>query len=275
MLNDWQVEFDTVSSWGCGGCFPFLPKPRLAQTRAKPGFPLVLLEDSISLKTGAVSPRPAGGGNWARRRLTWRLVLLEGVVDEREEKHDGGVGFLGVLHQVAFLEVTIPLLLHIIFGEGDVLHTAVLTALFHGLEYHRACLRWGVEVGKKHRVFRSSQQLRSPTTWPSCAIFRTKPYQDKGPEAVGWYVSNCKLLPQVKWTETLLRMLFPNIDLGRCGWQPGSDWSQTVVDRLLGGHAQGWKGFSKGIFINIKGWEGQNPLSSAPCSTLTSCVILG
>lgn len=45
------------------GIFSFLPKPRLAQTGAKPDFPLVLLEDGISLKTGALSPRPEGGGN--------------------------------------------------------------------------------------------------------------------------------------------------------------------------------------------------------------------
>lgn len=57
--------FDTTSSRGCVGVgiFSFLPKPRLAQTGAKPDFPLVLLEDGISLKTGALSPRPEGGGN--------------------------------------------------------------------------------------------------------------------------------------------------------------------------------------------------------------------
>lgn len=82
-----------------------------------------------------------GGGNRAQRRLTWLLVLLEGVIDEWEEKHNGGIGFLGVLHQAALLEITIPLLLHVVFREGDVLHVAVLTGLFHWLEYQRrTCL---------------------------------------------------------------------------------------------------------------------------------------
>lgn len=67
---------------------------------------------------------------------------MEGIADEWEEKHDGGIRFLGVLHQVTFLEITIPLLFQVIFGEGDVLHGAVLTGLFHGLEYHkRTCWR--------------------------------------------------------------------------------------------------------------------------------------
>lgn len=48
---------------------------------------------------------------------------------------------------------------------------------------------------------------------PICAIFRTKLGQDEEPEAVGWRVSNHKLLPQVKWTEALLMMLHPNTDL--------------------------------------------------------------
>lgn len=82
---------------------------------------------------------------------------MEGVVDEWEEKHDGGIRFLGVFQQVAFLEIMIPLLLQVIFGEGDVLLGAVLTGLFYRLEYHRrTCLRRGVGENKKHRVFRSS-----------------------------------------------------------------------------------------------------------------------
>lgn len=83
------------------------------------------------------SLRPVGGGNRAPGQLTWGLVLLEGVADEGEEKHDGSVRLLGVLHQVAFLEVAVPLLFDVIFGEGDVLHRAVLTGLFHWLGYHR------------------------------------------------------------------------------------------------------------------------------------------
>lgn len=94
---------------------------------------LVKSEDCTSLKIGAFSPRPAGGGNRAWRWLTWGLVLLEGVVDEWEEKHDGGIRLLGALHQVALLEVFL-VLLQLVSGEGDVLHGAVLTCLFHGLE---------------------------------------------------------------------------------------------------------------------------------------------
>lgn len=106
------------------------------------------------MKDGSSSPRPVGCGNAAPRQLTWGLVLLEGVADEWEEEHDGGVRLLGALHQVAFLEVTVPLLLDVIFGEGDVLHGAVLTGLFHWLGYHRrTCLSIeGVEVERKHRA---------------------------------------------------------------------------------------------------------------------------
>lgn len=68
-----------------------------------------------------------------QRQLTWCLVFLESVIDEWEESHDGGIGFLGVLHQVAFLEIFI-LIWQLVFGEGDVLHSAVLTSLFQGLE---------------------------------------------------------------------------------------------------------------------------------------------
>lgn len=89
-----------------------------------------------------------GGGNRAQRRPTWGLVLLEGVIDEWEENHNGGIWFLGVLHQVALLEVVF-LLLQLVFGEGDVLHGAVLTCLLHGLEYHRTCLSIGGGGGGK------------------------------------------------------------------------------------------------------------------------------
>lgn len=61
---------------------------------------------------------------------------MEGVADEWEKGHNGGVGLLGVLQQVALLEV-ILLLLQLVFEEGDVLHGAVLAGLLHGLEHHR------------------------------------------------------------------------------------------------------------------------------------------
>lgn len=78
------------------------------------------------------------GGGWdlSSPQLTWGLVILESVADEWEKGHDGGVGLLGVLQQVALLEV-ILLLLQLVFEEGDVLHGAVLAGLLHGLEQHR------------------------------------------------------------------------------------------------------------------------------------------
>lgn len=124
---------------GWGGLF-FLTKPRLAQTGAKPGFPIRAIRKLHKSKDRSSQPKAAGGGSWAWRRLTWGLVLLEGVIDEWEENHDGGIRLLGVLHQVTLLEIFL-LLLQLIVGEGDVLHGAVLTGLFHGLEYHgRTCL---------------------------------------------------------------------------------------------------------------------------------------
>ena len=85
---------------------------------------------------------------------------MEGVIDEWEENHDGGVRLLGVLQQVALLEVV--LLLHLIFGEGNVLLGAVLAGLFHGLEHHRRMhlsIRMGLGVGKKYRVLSSSSLI--------------------------------------------------------------------------------------------------------------------
>ena len=104
------------------------------------------------------SPSKAGGG-WGLSSpgLTWGLVILEGVADEREKGHDGGVGLLGALQQVALLEV-ILLLLQLVSEEGDVLRSAVLAGLLHGLEHHRRTL-WvsgGVRAHQKHRVLGSS-----------------------------------------------------------------------------------------------------------------------
>lgn len=88
-------------------------------------------EDSVSLKMGFCLC-PADAGSMTLRELTWSLVLLEGVIDEREVSHNGGSGFLGILHQVTLLE-TFVVLLDGVAGEGDVLRGAVLTGLFQGL----------------------------------------------------------------------------------------------------------------------------------------------
>lgn len=70
-----------------------------------------------------------------RGQLTWCLVLLEGIIDEREESHNGDIGILGTVHQVALLEAFV-IILDVVAGVGDALRTAVLTGLFHGLEDH-------------------------------------------------------------------------------------------------------------------------------------------
>lgn len=93
--------------------------------------PLGSSEDSVSLKTG-FSLCPADARSIKLRELTWSLVLLEGVIDEREVSHNGGIMFLGILHQVTLLE-TFVILLDGVAGEGDVLRGAVLTGLFQGL----------------------------------------------------------------------------------------------------------------------------------------------
>lgn len=101
------------------------------QTRAKSGLPFGVFRRFCKSKNGLL-PVSSRRREHDVRELTWSLVLLEGVIDEREVSHNGGSGFLGTLHQVTLLE-TFVVLLDGVAGEGDVLRGAVLTGLFQGL----------------------------------------------------------------------------------------------------------------------------------------------
>ena len=136
-----RVELDIAGAWGLGpGAWGLVVSHqsqgwfRLELSQAPPVSALGRPHTSKSSLS-----KVGGGWDLSSPQLTWGLVILEGVADEWEKGHDGGVGLLGVLQQVALLEA-ILLLLQLVFEEGDVLHGTVLTGLLHGLEHHRRTL---------------------------------------------------------------------------------------------------------------------------------------